>query len=48
MKIKTFPLQFTEDNLDKIRKIAHENGMSIKEFMLSAIADKIEREKRGE
>ena len=43
MKIKTFPLQFAEDYLDKIRKAAADADMSIKDFILSAIADKMER-----
>lgn len=47
MKIKTFPLQFTDEYLDEIRKIALDSGVSIKEFILSAIREKIEREKDG-
>ena len=43
MKIKTFPLQFTDDYLDKIRKAAADRDMSIKDFILSAIAEKMER-----
>ena len=27
MKIKTFPLQFTEEYLSEIRKVANDNGM---------------------
>ena len=42
MKIKTYPLQFTEEELDKIRLIAAKNGMTIKEFMLTAIKEKME------
>lgn len=42
MKIKTFPLQFTEEYLDKIREVASENGMTIKAFILEAIQDKLE------
>lgn len=45
MKIKTFPIQFTEDYLDKIRKAASDVDMSIKDFILSAIEEKM---KRGE
>lgn len=45
MKIKTFPIQFTEDHLDKIRKSAEDLNMSIKDFILSAIEEKM---KRGE
>lgn len=48
MKIKTFPLQFTEDYLDKVRKIATDNNMSMKELMLSAIAEKLEKLEKGE
>lgn len=43
MKIKTFPLQFTEEHLDKIRKAAQDNGQSIKDFILTAIEEKMER-----
>ena len=45
MKIKTFPLQFTEAYLDLIRKVANENGQTIKDFILTAIQDKM---KKGE
>ena len=48
MKIKTFPLQFTEDYLDKVRKIATDNNMSMKELMLSAIEEKMEKLEKGE
>lgn len=41
MKIKTFPLQFTEEKLEEIRKAAKENGVSIKEFILAAIDEKM-------
>lgn len=43
MKIKTFPLQFTEDRLNEIREAAHSKGVTIKEFILAAIQEKIER-----
>lgn len=42
MKIKTYPLQFTEEELTKIKKKAATKGMTIKEFMLTAIKDKME------
>ena len=45
MKIKTYPLQFTEEYLREIEKKAKENNMSIKEFILNAIQEKIEKEK---
>ena len=44
MKIKTYPLQFTEKYLREIEKKAKENNMSIKEFILNAIQEKLERE----
>lgn len=44
MKIKTFPLQFTEENLEEIRKAAADAGMTTKDFILSAIREKMERE----
>lgn len=43
MKIKTFPLQFTEEYLNEIRKVANDNGMSMKELMLLAIEEKVAR-----
>lgn len=43
MRIKTFPLLFTEDYLDRIRQVATDNKMTVKEFIQSAIAEKIER-----
>ena len=45
MKIKTYPLQFTEEYLKEIKIKAKENNMSIKEFILNAIQEKIEKEK---
>ena len=47
MRIKTFPLQFTEDYLDRIRQVATDNKMTIKEFIQSAIAEKIERSEKS-
>ena len=41
MKIKTYPLQFTAERLDYIAKIASEQDMSIKEFILQAIDEKM-------
>lgn len=41
MKIKTFPLQFTEEKLEEIREAAKVNGMSIKAFILAAIDEKM-------
>lgn len=43
MRIKTFPLQFTEEYLEEIRQSAKDNGQSIKDFILSAISEKMER-----
>ena len=43
MRIKTFPLLFTEDYLERIRQVATDNKMTIKEFIQSAIAEKIKR-----
>lgn len=45
MKIKTYPLQFTEEYLREIEEKARENNMSIKEFILNAIQEKLEKEK---
>jgi len=40
MKIKTYPLQFTEKELNEIKKSAAKVGMSMKDFMLEAIREK--------
>lgn len=45
MKIKTYPLQFTEEYLKEIETKAKEKNMSIKEFILNAIQEKLEKEK---
>ena len=45
MKIKTYPLQFTEEYLKEIKIKAKEKNMSIKEFILNAIQEKLEKEK---
>ena len=45
MKIKTYPLQFTEEYLKEIETKAKEKNMSIKEFILNAIQEKIEKDK---
>lgn len=44
MKIKTFPLQFTEDYLEKIRKAARSKGQTTKDFIMSAIQEKLTKE----
>jgi hypothetical protein len=43
MKIKTYPLQFTEEYLEEIADKAKENGMSIKEFIQLAIKEKMDK-----
>lgn len=45
MKIKTYPLQFTEEYLKEIETKAHENNMTIKDFILKAIEEKMKEEK---
>ena len=45
MKIKTYPLQFTEEYLKEIETKAKEKNMSIKGFILNAIQEKLEKEK---
>lgn len=45
MKIKTYPLQFTEEYLKEIKEKAKENSMSIKEFILNAIENEMKKEK---
>ena len=44
MKIKTYPLQFTEEHLNEIKEKARESHLSIKEFMLLAIEEKMNKE----
>lgn len=44
MKIKTYPLQFTEEYLREIEEKAKENNMSIKEFILNAIVNEMKKE----
>lgn len=46
MKIKTFPLQFTEAELSEIRKLAEKQGKSIKGFILDLIRAELEKEKQ--
>ena len=43
MKIKTYPLQFTEEYLKEIEEVAKKQGKTIKDFILEAIKEKIER-----
>ena len=45
MKIKTYPLQFTEEYLKHIEEKAHKSNMTIKDFILKAIEEKLEKEK---
>ena len=45
MKIKTYPLQFTEEYLKEIKEKAKKNNMSIKEFILNAIANEMKKDK---
>ena len=42
MKIKTYPLQFTEEELNRIRTKSESLGMTIKDFILTAIKEKME------
>jgi len=44
MKIKTYPLQFTEEHLNEIKEKARDLHLSIKEFMLLAIEEKMNKE----
>ena len=45
MKIKTYPLQFTEDKLNSIAEEAKLRNMSIKEFILNAIENELARKR---
>ena len=46
MKIKTFPLQFTETELTEIRNCAEKQNKSIKAFILDLIKKEVEKEKK--
>ena len=46
MNIKTFPLQFTENKLEEIRKEAKKQDTSIKQFVLDAIDEKLKGGKK--
>ena len=48
MKIKTYPLQFTEEYLKHIEEVAKKQGKTIKNFILEAIKEKIEKLEKGE
>ena len=48
MKIKTYPLQFTEEYLKYIEEVAKKQGKTIKDFILEAIKEKIEKWEKGE
>ena len=48
MKIKTYPLQFTEEYLKHIEDVAKKQGKTIKDFMLEAIRKEIEKLEKGE
>lgn len=43
VKIKTFPIQFVDEELEKIREKAVEQGVSIKKFIHEAIKEKMEK-----
>lgn len=43
MKIKTFPLLFTEEYLDEIKCKAKEQNKTIKQFILDAIKKEMEK-----
>ena len=44
MNIKTYPLQFTEEKLDEIRRAAIGQNKSIKKFMYEAIEEKMKNQ----
>jgi len=41
MKIKTFPLQFIDIELQEIKEVAEQQNLSMKDFMKEAIKEKI-------
>lgn len=41
MKIKTYPLQFTEDKLEEIKAEAKKRDQSIKDFIHTAIENSL-------
>ena len=48
MKIKTYPLQFTEEYLKHIEEIAKKQNKTIKDFILEAIKQEIKKWEKGE
>ena len=44
MTIKTFPIQFTEEKLEQIRRKAESEGKSIKQFILELIETALNKE----
>lgn len=48
MKIKNFPLAFTEDQLNRIGRAAEKAGKSKKDFMYDAIEKGVEKNEKGE
>lgn len=48
MKIKTYPLQFIEEYLKYIEEVAKKQNKTIKDFILEAIKEKIEKWEKGE
>lgn len=47
LKIKNYPLQFTQEELDEIQDKAWELGMtSKKEFIMAAIREKLDKEEK--
>ena len=47
-EFKTYPLQFTEEYLKHIEEVAKKQGKTIKDFILEAIKEKIEKLEKGE
>ena len=43
MKIKTFPLKFVEEELNKISNTARKKSMSTYQFIMEAIKEKMEK-----
>ena len=48
MKIKTYPLQFTEEYLKHIEEVAKKQGKTIKDFISEEIKEKKQKLEKGE
>jgi predicted HicB family RNase H-like nuclease len=43
--IKTFPVRMSQEFHEKIKEGAHKEGLTLEEFFISAICEKLEKQK---